>query len=115
MANAAIIAATAAQAATRHAEQQTIDAFRIAGATAPERALPLRRLTGADAAATDRLRSRGLVREERGSALWLDEQAVILERDGQRSQGPRAVLVALAVVLAGLAVLLGALLVARAP
>ena len=106
MANAAIIAATAAQAATRRAEQQTLDAFRVAGATAPERALPLRRLAGADAAAVERLRSRGIVRDERGRDLWLDEQAVIAERDQPASGGRTAALVAVALLLVALGVLM---------
>ena len=103
---AAIIAANAQQARQR-AEQQTLDAFRVADATAPERALPLARITGVDADAHARLRDRGIVREARSGTFYLDERAVIAARgsDG-RSEGRKAV-IALVLGLGGLVLLLG--------
>ena len=100
----AILAASAAAAAAR-AERRHVDALRVAGATAPERAVELERIGLTRDEAFKRLTARGVLREAARGGIYLDEAAVIAHRD-RPSGSPR---VALAVVICFLAAL-GALL-----
>lgn len=93
----AVMAASAAAAERRH-----VDAFRVAGATSPERAQPIASLGLARDEVLARLTARGIVREVARGAVYLDETALIALRD---RKPPRALL-----VVALLLGLLGALL-----
>ena len=79
-----------------HAQQRHLDAFRQAGATAPERAQPLAALGVAADSAFERLTAAGLVRDAGGGRFYLDEVAVIARRGNEPR---RAFGVALAVLL----------------
>lgn len=93
----AILAANAAAAAAR-AERAHLDAFRVAGATAPERALLPEQLGLARDDAFARLASRAFLKETVGGACYLDEAAVIAHRD-RPARPQRALLVVLVLLL----------------
>lgn len=97
--NGAIVAILAAQAA---AEKKALEAFRVAGATAPERARTLAALEIPESMALRALVNRGIVREAEPGLFWLDER-----RAAERSRARRPALLAVIVVLA-LAAILGA-------
>lgn len=86
----AILAASASAAAAA-AERRHLDALRIAGATAPERARPLEQLDLSRDDAFGRLAARGVVRQA-GGGVYLDEVAFIAHRD-RPAGSPRASLV----------------------
>jgi hypothetical protein len=91
-------------------ERDLCDAFRLADATAPDRAQTLSRLGLEHSGAFARLESAGSIRRAAGG-YYLDEAALI----GQRASAPRrrVLLIVLAVVLANTIVGLILLLVAR--
>ena len=93
--------------------QEVTDAFRLAGATAPDRARSLAELGVRHAAEADELARAGvLVRGPRGDTWYLSEAAVVARRQtGARAS--RWVLVVAAVLLALGAVALGVLLADR--
>ena len=78
------------------AERRFLDAFRLAGATAPERAVRLEALGLSRDDAFDRLVAAGLLRDAGASGYYLDEAAVIARRD---RKPPRGVWIALGVML----------------
>lgn len=113
MTHGAMVAIHAAQAAAAQARARVIDAFRVQGATAPERARPLAELGIAETdSALKPLLEHGLVRavDARGRAIiqgstvgrasgfYLDEAAVIAQRDRKRTTGRRAVWLLIAVL-----------------
>lgn len=75
-----MIAVHAAQ--QQEAEAAVLDAFRLAGATAPERAQPLARLNLVHGDAITRLEERGLLRATGRDRYYLDEAAVVARRTG---------------------------------
>jgi hypothetical protein len=98
--NGPLIAILAAQA---QAERRVYEAFRVAGATAPERAMSLDALGLTESVGMRTLARRALVREAGPGLFWLDERAV-----AERARPPkglvRAVIVLLvAIGLAGVA------------
>ncbi len=99
-----ILAARSAR--RREEEQATLDAFRVADATAGERAQRLDRLPGASSEALTRLVDAGVIRAVGRGRYYLDETAVVARRDVDApTVVPRGLIliVGLAVV-AGLAV-----------
>ena len=127
MTHGAMIAAHAAHAAAARARTAVLDAMRVQGATAPERARPLAELgLSADSAALREWMARGVIRsvDSRGrptvlgdsyasaTGFYLDETAYIAQRDRgvSRRRVHALALLALALLLLGLALLL---LVAR--
>ncbi len=99
--NGALIAILAAQA---QAERRAFEAFRVAGATSPERARGLEALGIADSVGLRTLIKRGLVREAEAGLFWLDERAV-----AERSRPPRGLvrMLILVLVVIGLALAAG--------
>lgn len=106
--------AVVAIAAAAHARRirEVTDAFRLAGATAPERARPLDALGVTQASAVDELARAGVLVPGPGPDTWyLSEAAVIARRD---RRVPRRVLVVLVLLLvATMALLLGTLMASR--
>jgi hypothetical protein len=102
-------AAVAALAAQQHAlqVQEVTDAFRLAGATAPERARTLAELRVAHAATAESLVKAGLLRPGAAAGAWyLDEAAVVAHRGARAGRGrSRPVIIAIG-ALAGLLVAL---------
>ena len=96
--NGALVAILAAQA---QAERRAFEAFRIAGATAPERAQSLAALDLIDSVALRTLTRRGLVREGEPGLFWLDERAV-----AERSRPPKGQVLVLVVLLAAVGLVL---------
>lgn len=97
-----MIAVHAAQ--QQEAERSALDAFRLAGATAPERAQPLERLNLVHGDAITRLEERGLLRTAGRHRYYLDEAAVIARRTGTSTSTAAWIiggLLVLAVLLAG--------------
>jgi hypothetical protein len=104
-ANVAIMAAAASSARAR---QRVLDAFRVAGATAPDRARPLAELGLTLDPTLEACVHAGVVRRgKRDGELWLDESAYIARRDGGEKKAVKVVVIAM---LAGLGLLLLALL-----
>jgi hypothetical protein len=95
------VAAAAAAAHTKRV-QMILDAFRVAGATAPERARPLEQL-GLERSSEleDLIKHQVLVATSHGGAWYLSESAYIARRDSDASQTRRIVAFALAVALVG--------------
>ena len=107
-ANVAIMAAAAAA----QRRQRVLDAFRVAGATAPERAKPLAELGLPLDATLEACIEAGIVRlGKREGELWLDEAAWVARRDARPSRA--AVRIVMAALLAVLAITLGVLLALR--
>lgn len=99
-----ILAAQSAR--RREQEQATLDAFRVADATAEERARRPERLPGASSDAVARLVDAGVIRAAGRGRFYLDETAVVARREVATPAAiPRGLIliVGLAVV-AGLAV-----------
>jgi hypothetical protein len=91
----------AAAAARRRRLNQVLDAFRLAGATAPDRARPLDEvLVGLDAEVRELARKGVLVTGRRGDAWYLDEAACIAWRDARPNRRARVALVIVLVVVA---------------
>ena len=65
----------------REHEQATLDAFRVADATAEERAQGPDRLPGASSEAVSRLVDAGVIRSAGRGRYYLDETAVVARRD----------------------------------
>ena len=103
-------AAVAALAAQQHAlqVQEVTDAFRLAGATAPERARTLAELRVAHAATAESLAKAGLLRPGAAAGTWyLDEAAVVAQRQARARRGrSRPVTIAIGVLTGLLLVLL---------
>ena len=124
--NGALIAAHAANAAAARSRQKVLDAFRMQGATAPERARPLAELgVPNDDKAFGKFVAAGIVRgvDSRGRptvigdavnrtvAYYLDEPAFVAQRDGKSgSTQRRTALIVVLVLVALVAVLVGAVL-----
>ena len=107
-ANVAIMAAAAAA----QRRQRVLDVFRVAGATAPERAKSLGELGLPLDATLEGCIEAGVVRlGKREGELWLDEAAYVSRRDARPSR--TAVRVVMAVLLAVLAIALGVMLAMR--
>ena len=111
MAGGGAVVAIAAAAHARRVQEVT-DAFRLAGATAPERAQSLAALGLTHAAAVDELARAGVLVAGPGRETWyLSEAAVVARRD---APVPRRMLVVLVIVLlATMAILVGVLLANR--
>ena len=93
-----IIAVVAAAHARRLRE--TMDAFRLADATAPERAKPLEEIGARHQHEIDTLARDGiLVQEPGGGGWWLSERAYITRRDRQPKRAVKAVLAVVIVLL----------------
>lgn len=95
--NGAIVAILAAQAV---AERRALEAFRLAGATAPERAQTLPAMEITESMALRALTNRGVVRETEPGHFWLDERKL-----AERSRASRPALLVLALVLVALALI----------
>lgn len=104
----------AAAAARQRRIQHVYDAFRVAGATAAERACSLEALGLAEGGDVHELERAGVLRRARGGDAWyLDEAAYIVRRDTRGSRSVRLVLVAVIAVVALVLGVLIALLNAR--
>ena len=101
--NGAIAAILAAQA---QAQRRALEAFRVAGATAPERAQPLHALNIPESMALRALTNRGVVREAEPGHFWLDEK-----KAAERSRAGKpllfVIIILLVLVAAGLATMMG--------
>ena len=106
MGGGAVIALAAA--ARRQRMNAILDAFRLAGATAAERAQTLDLLELPTSRELDELSNGGILRPGSRAGTWfLDEAAYIAKRDAQPTRALRVVSVAIVVLL----VLLGVLLI----
>jgi len=95
-----MVGAAAAGAAARRAQDDLLFAFRLADATAPSRALPLRRLGIEPSPMLARLESAGVVKAgDDPVSRYLDERALRVFQSQQVS-GARVVLAAVAGALA---------------
>ena len=124
--NAALIAAHAANAAAAKSREKILDAFRMQGATAPDRARSLAELSVAsDDKAFGKFVAAGVIRgvDSRGRptvigdavnrtvAYYLDESAFVAQRDRKAGGAQRQALVIMLIVfLASTAVMLGVVL-----
>ena len=105
MAGGAVVAAAAAAHAKRL--QAIVDAFRLAGATAPARAQTLEELgIGRSTEVEELITQRVLVPVQSSGAWYLSESAYIARRDARASRAVRILefVVALAVIAAGAAI-----------
>ena len=94
----AVVAAVAAARARR--VRDVMDAFRLADATAPERARSLDEIGIAAPAEVAMLSEAGIVvQDPRSGGWWLSEQAYIAYRDQQPKKAIRVLLVFIAVAL----------------
>lgn len=100
-----MIAAQAAQ--QKEAERALLDAFRLADATAAERAQSLARLGIEQTAAFAKLEAAGVLRSAERGRYWLDERAVIAGRAAKPTGAPPRglILVIGLLLLVGLAAL----------
>lgn len=103
----AVVAIIAAENARRM--QEVTDAFRVAGATAPERARSLEELNLAHAASgAEALARDGVLLPGRGRGTWYLSEAAVVARRRARERVPRLAVVLLAVLLIAIgAVVLG--------
>jgi hypothetical protein len=104
MAGGAVVAAAAAAHAKR--KQDILDAFRLAGATAPERARPLAELGLAPNGEVEEFIKEGiLVSAPRAGAWYLSEAAYVTRRDARGPRVARIIVMvfAIAIVLAAFA------------
>jgi hypothetical protein len=109
MSGGALVAIIAAQHAQRLRE--VMDAFRVAGATAPERARTLDALGVTHAREVAELEGQGVLVPGPGAGTWyLSEAAVVARRDRR----PRGLVVATVALVAVLLVLIGLVLSNRA-
>ena len=106
MGGGAVIAAAAA--ARRRRIAALLDAFRLADATAPERAQTLEQLAVSRSREVDELSEGGvLLPGERAGSWYLSEAGFVAHRDAHASRGMRM----MAVAILALLLLLGALLI----
>ena len=99
--NGAIVAILAAQA---QAERRAFEAFRAAGATAPERAQTLPAMEITESMALRALTNRGIVREAEPGHFWLDERKLAARSRAGKPAIALMVFVVLALALIALAV-----------
>lgn len=109
MTGGAVVAAMAAARAQR--VRDVLDAFRLADATAPDRARSLDEIGIAAPAEVAMLSEAGIVQQDpRTGGWWLSERAYVAHRDRQPKKAVRVLLIfvaiALGIVLAGMIVLL---------
>lgn len=110
-ATAAMMAAIAAAHAQR--VQEITDAFRIAGATAPDRARSLAALGVQHTAEAEELAQAGVLVSGRASGTWyLDEAAIVARRDAG-TKTPRWLLVVIIILAAVGVAAVGMLLASR--
>lgn len=109
----AIMAANTAAAAAAAAQQRQLDAFRLAGATAPERAQRPEAMGLPRDDTFVRLAHEGVLRDAGDGRVWLDEAALIARRSAGTRMSRRAKFVVIGVLLALLLLAVGALLMAR--
>jgi hypothetical protein len=103
-----------AAAAHRKRLQQVIDRFRVAEATAPDRARILSELGVADSGELDELIDADVIRSGTAPDTWfLDEAAYIAKRDAPVSRTGRVVAAFAALIVVMAAVMLGFVLRAR--
>ena len=95
--NGAIAAILAAQA---QAERRAFEAFRVAGATAPERAQTLQAMDITESMALRALTNRGIVCETEPGHFWLDERKL-----AARSRPAKPALLVMALVLLAIALI----------
>lgn len=94
----AVIAAMAAARAQR--VREVLDAFRLADATAPERALSLDEIGIAAAAEVAMLSEAGIVLQDpRTGGWWLSERAYVAHRDRQPKKAMRTLLLFITITL----------------
>jgi hypothetical protein len=86
-------------------EKHVVAAFRLAQATAPERARPLESLGAHRGIATDRLRRRGVLREAQPGTYYLDESAWEALRGLRRRVAAVVLILVLGLILLGFATL----------
>ena len=99
-----IIAAQAAQ--QRKEERTLLDVFRLAGATAPERAQSLDRLGLTWSDALGRLEEAGVVRAAGRGRYYLDEAAVVARREARSTPKAAPMLLLVLAVLLALGIIL---------
>jgi hypothetical protein len=99
--NGAIVAILAAQA---QAERRAFEAFRLAGATAPDRAQTLKAMDITESMALRALTNRGIVCETEPGHFWLDERKLAARSRAGRPAMLFGIIVLLAVMLMAVAV-----------
>ena len=98
MAGGAVVAAMAAARAQR--VRDVLDAFRLAGATAPDRALSLDEIGIAAPSEVAMLSEAGIVvQDPRTGGWWLSEQAYIAHRDQQPKKAIRVLVILIAITM----------------
>ena len=108
MAGGAVVAMAAARA---RRVRDVMDAFRLADATAPDRALSLDEIGIAAPAEVAMLSEAGIVvQDPRTGGWWLNERAYIAHRDQQPKKAIRVLLVFIAIALVIVAIGMVALL-----
>ncbi len=111
MSGGAVIAAAAA-AARREAIARVLDAFRVAGATAPDRGRSLESLGLVSAGPLEVLQTTGVLKAGTTPDGWyLDEAAYVAQRDGTAPGRSRRKMIMLVVIAVLVAVLLVAVAV----
>ena len=87
--------------AAAHARRirEVMDAFRLADATAPERAKSLEEVGARHQHEIDALARDGILVQEPGGGWWLSERAYITHRDRQPKRAVKAVLAVVIVLL----------------
>lgn len=95
--NGAIVAILAAQA---QAERRALEAFRVAGATAPERAQTLQAMGITESMALRALTNRTVVSETEPGHFWLDERKL-----AARSRAGKPAMLVMALVVLALALI----------
>jgi len=96
-------AAIMAAAAAIREENRVLGAFRVAGATAPDRAQPLTQLGVASSPAVTQLVAARILVEQRPDRWYLDERAVVAYRAPERQRVLMAAGLAAVTLLGGLA------------
>jgi hypothetical protein len=99
--NGAIVAILAAQA---QAERRAFEAFRVAGATAPERAQTLQAMGITESMALRALTNRGIVSEAEPGHFWLDERKLAARSRAGKPALLAVIFVLLVIALIALAV-----------
>ncbi|MGZ8377185.1 MAG: hypothetical protein ACXW61_04750 [Gemmatirosa sp.] len=107
----AIMAANTAASAAAAAERRQLDGFRLADATGPARARKPESIGLPRDGAFASLVQQGVLREVGDGRVWLDEAALIAQRDAKPARSARIVLIVL--LVAAVLVALGVLLLAR--
>jgi hypothetical protein len=111
--NVAVFMTANAAASAAAAEQRALDAFRLADATAADRALLLERIGLARDSTVERLLAAGVLRDAGRGRLYLDEAAVIARRRATTASPRKVILLTVLVAVLVWGVLVALLMRSR--